>query len=76
MLEQEFRDWSSMPATKAMQAELARAAEQVALEILNRRTSNPLDDQYLKGYLLGLSNAAGWKPELITYEGEQVKDEI
>ena len=76
MLEQEYKDWCSMPATKQMKNELASVAEQQALEILNRRESKPLDDQYLKGYIFGLSAAAGWMPELIDDEGNEVKDEL
>ncbi len=76
MFEQEYKDWLSMPATKQMKAELAQVAEQQALEILNRRESKPLDDQYLKGYIFGLSAAAGWMPELIDDEGNEVPDAL
>ena len=73
---QEYKDWCSMPATKEMQRSLAEVAEQQALEILNRRESKPLDDQYLKGYILGLSAAAGWMPELIDDEGNEVPEPL
>jgi hypothetical protein len=76
MLDQDYKDWKSSPVTQQMHQELAEAAQDPALRILNRRGSDPLDDQYLKGYIFGLSAASGWKPNLIDSEGNKVPDEI
>jgi hypothetical protein len=76
MLEQDYKDWKSSPVTQQMLYELAEAATDPATKILNRRGSDPLDDQYLKGYIFGLSAAAGWKPSLTDGEGNRVPDEV
>ncbi len=76
MLEEDYRNWKASPVTQELLRDLAAAGEASALGILNRRISDPYDDQYLKGYIFGISEAAGWKPKLIDSEGEEVPDEV
>ena len=76
MLEQDYKDWRSSLVTQEMLRDVANAGEASALEILNRRDNDPYDDQYLKGYIFGLSVVAGWKPNLIDSEGNEVPDEV
>jgi hypothetical protein len=73
---QDFADWRDNDFTQDMLKTFAQAANETALTILNRRESNPTDDAYLKGYLRGLSDAAGYAPQLIDETGAEVPDEV
>lgn len=73
--EQEFRDWRSQAITQELLKTLADNANEYVLQIMNRREANVYDDQYLKGVIAGLSLASGWKPEMVTDEGNEVPDE-
>ncbi len=74
-MKQEFKDWRSQDITQEFLKSLAEGANGFVEKILTRRESNPLDDQYLKGIIQGLSIAAGWMPELVDEEGNEVQDE-
>lgn len=74
--EQDYADWRKNDFTQDMLKSLATVANETALTILNRRGSDWDDDQYLKGYIRGLSDAAGYKPELISEDGHEVPDEV
>ena len=74
-MRQEFLDWRASPITQELLKTLSEGASGYVSSILNRRESNPLDDQYLKGVIQGLSIAAGWTPELVDEEGNKVEDE-
>jgi hypothetical protein len=73
--QQEFYDWRSQAITQEFLKTLSDSANEFVATIVNRRESNPLDDQFIKGVIQGLSMAAGWKPELYTAEGSAVPDE-
>lgn len=75
-MKQEFLDWRSSPITQELLKSISEGANGYVSTILNRRESNPLDDQFLKGIIQGLSLAAGWKPELIDDDGKKVEDKV
>ena len=72
---QEFLDWRSSPITQEFLKAISEGANAYVATILNRRESNPLDDQYLKWIIQGLSISAAWQPEMVDEEGNQVPDE-
>lgn len=48
-----------------MFGELREAAEGVAAEVLTREDFNSDRDQFLKGFLRGIDESLGWRPEFI-----------
>ncbi len=73
---QDYADWRANDFTQDMLKSLGAAANDAALQVLNRRISDVHDDQYLKGVIAGLSAAAGYRPELIDETGHEVPDEV
>ena len=74
-MKQEFYDWRASPITQELLKTIAESANEFALKMLNRRESVPLDDQYIKGVIAGLSLASGWSPNLVDEDGNEVPDE-
>ena len=58
----EFQDWKDSRVTQEMVTEVKEAAEEVAAELINRRTSTPQDDAYLRGYIRGVQASLEWVP--------------
>ena len=67
-----FQAWRASDITQELFKELAQAAESAARVVLMRQDSNPTEDQFLKGYIKGLSQAIGFLPELVTDDGEPI----
>ena len=70
----EFAEWQQYDITTELMKQIAETATGAAQEILIRETVNTDRDQYLKGFIAGLSLVAGWKPEIIKEEGESITD--
>ncbi len=60
-----YREWRDSDLTRAMLQTIAETGESTVAQIMNRRTPNMMDDQYLKGFLQGISSVSGWQPKLI-----------
>ena len=63
-----FREWKESVVTQEVRQAMLEAVSKAAANILNRRDSNPLDDQYLKGFIRGLTEAIETEPEIIKEE--------
>lgn len=63
-----FREWKESVVTQEVRQAMLEAVSNAAANILNRRNSNPLDDQYLKGFIRGLTEAIETEPEIIKEE--------
>jgi len=63
-----FREWKESVVTQEVRQAMLEAVSNAAANILNRRDSNPLDDQYLKGFIRGLTEAIETEPEIIKEE--------
>lgn len=63
-----FREWKESVVTQEVRQAMLEAVSNAAANILNRRDSNPLDDQYLKGFIRGLTEAIETEPEIIREE--------
>ena len=59
----QYVEWKSTEVTQQMEQDITEAVEVAAAEILVRRQSDPLDDQYLKGFIRGVQAATEWEPE-------------
>jgi hypothetical protein len=59
----QYIEWKSTEVTQQMEQDITEAVEVAAAEILVRRQSDPLDDQYLKGFIRGVQAAKEWEPE-------------
>lgn len=64
----EYQDWKMSNVTREMEREAQETVIDMTLQIINRRESNPLDDQYLKGFLQGVQAIMDWRPEFIEEE--------
>lgn len=60
-----FQEWKDSVVTKEVRQYMLDVVNSLAAQILNRRDSDPLDDQYLKGFIKGLSEAIEASPEII-----------
>lgn len=69
-----FREWKESLVTQEVQQAMLEAISIAAANILNRRDSNPLDDQYLKGFIKGLTEACETEPEIIKEEDEDARN--
>lgn len=65
-----FREWKDSVVTQEVRQAMLEAVSNAAANILNRRDSNPLDDQYLKGFIRGLTEAIETEPEIIKEEDD------
>ena len=65
-----YLDWKQQSVTEELIKNLSEAIEDLAGQMVARRDSNPLDDQYLKGWIQGLADAIEWVPEFIKEEDE------
>jgi hypothetical protein len=73
---EQFIDWRDSDITQEMYKAVSEVAGDTVGTILNRRESNPLDDQFLKGYLQGLSAVVGWKPTIMDTKTGNVVDAL
>ncbi len=60
-----YLEWKDSVVTQEIKQYMLEAVNSAAAMILNRRDSNPLDDQYLKGFIKGLTEALETEPEII-----------
>ena len=60
---EEFADWRSHQVTQEMLSDLNKEAQQRVETILNSLVADANRDQFLKGYIQGLSYAIGFTPE-------------
>ena len=61
---QDFLEWRDSPVTEELKKNLQEAVEGIASRILTRQESNPMDDQFLKGLMRGLTETLEWVPDL------------
>lgn len=67
----DYIQWRDSSLTKELFENLREAVEIVASEILTREDYNSDRDQFLKGYIKGIDQVLGWRPEFI----EENRDE-
>lgn len=68
-----YLEWKDSVVTREIKQYMLDAVNSAAAAILNRRDSNPLDDQYLKGFIRGLSEALEAEPEIIKEEEDNAR---
>lgn len=61
----QYVDWKSSPVTQELMQNIVEAVEENVAILVRRRSSEPLDDQYIKGYVRGVQAAIEWEPELV-----------
>jgi len=61
---EEWQAWRSHPLTKAFFEEISELASECAAQVLNREAPDIAKDQFLKGYVRGISEFAGWQPQI------------
>jgi hypothetical protein len=66
--EQDWKDWVHSPISQALYQEMQDRVIDFSQQILTRRVSNPLDDQYLKGCINAIAAIGEWSPEIIEEE--------
>ena len=76
VLKEQWIEWREEPLTALWLSDAANLAETTAAEMLTRRQSNPMDDQYLKGFIAGLSACVGWVPPLIKENPEDQDQDV
>lgn len=59
----EFYEWKESLVTKAQEEEAKETVIELTLALVNRRESNPSDDQFIKGWLQGVQAVMDWRPE-------------
>lgn len=62
--------WRNQEVTKEFYKDIGESSTDIGAEILNRVLSDVPRDQYLKGFIAGLSSAVSWKPEFSPEEEE------
>ena len=60
---EDFVDWRENQVTIQYKEDLLSGVNALAAQILNRRENNPMDDQYLKGFIKGLTEALDYEPD-------------
>lgn len=65
----EFDDWRTSKVTQQFYKDLQEVVYAASEQLVTRRQSDPLDDQFLKGFIKGIATVGEWVPEL------EVKDE-
>jgi len=71
---EDYLHWRTSSVTKEMTEGVAEAATQIVQSLVTRSESNPMYDQYQRGYLRGVQAALEWEPEFILEEGELPDD--
>lgn len=61
----QYQDWLSSPVTQEMYESVAITVEDLAANLINSRRSDPLDDQFIKGFIRGVQAGREWEPELV-----------
>lgn len=67
----EFIEWRNQPITQEWLIAANDESATAIAKIIRRAEVNPGEDQYLKGYIAGLSELIGWQPEYISESVEE-----
>lgn len=63
--------WRNLDVTKEFLRDISDSSANIVSEVMNRILSDVPRDQYLKGFLGGLSVLAGWVPQFAPMEDEE-----
>ena len=72
----EFVEWRQMDITAELLNNIAEVATEMAAKVVNSDSFDGDRDQYLKGFIAGLSSVSGWKPEFIPEENRSPEDAL
>ncbi len=70
--EEQYEEWRSSEVTQDLMTQVVEEANGLVATIMNRRTPDQMDDQYLRGAIQALSAISGWKPKMKDAEGKEI----